>query len=212
MLLPVSFLKGKSQSSKHPLVVRVVAGIVRRWKLLLGIIAVIFGITQTAGFTSFIIEEKQQQLGFGVFSYLQAKQWEPARDSLLWCIEDAKRDRKAYRILNLLNPLTGWSFVDYGEANIRKLKWQLDSVERRLGIVEKKVEQIAASNVKPIQEVSIQESAIKPVRQIEEKAKPEGPEFVATMFGKKYHRPGCRFVQGKQVRALTKEEAQAEGL
>lgn len=226
--MPPRFLKSKKKQT--PFVIRLVSWLVHHWKMCLGIIVLILTICQTAGFAAFITEEGDQQLGFGVFTYQQAKQWEPMREAILVCMSWAKRHLRRMKILNVFNPITGHIFVDYEQANLRKLEWQLDSVNRRLGEVEDEIEIInnklentapspivkLAGEIQPLPAPKMEkvlQPKIRPVRQLDRPQKPTPTKKVyITTYGKRYHSKDCGSIKGKKVREVTIPQAKAMGM
>lgn len=227
--------RSDSEERQPPKWMLVLMWIQERWWKVVMLIGVVFGITQTAGFTAFMIEEKQQSLGFGIFSYQQLKQYPKVLEAAEFCLADAKRDLRALKVLNWFNPITGWAFVNYGEATIKKLTWQIDSVETRLKKVEVDIAKlqeavnptqsarlppdIADAKLKPsppVFPVSTAEGGLRYPKQIDyqthaERLNRAKDAVYVTEYGRKYHRLSCRSLKGRDgVRRLTESQATAD--
>lgn len=173
-----------------------------------GFIRVWVWVFVTTGFMLFILEEASQVRGFGRYSLLQGRMWTAA--------EQAAKEDKVFNNLNhtiarvsmFINPIAGYTFTRYFDSESVKLEREMQRIDKELGRLDSRVTFIEKKlDIKPIAEETIQQSEIQPVKQIDQQVKEEKPMFVATLFGKKYHRPSCRFVRNKEVREVTDPEA-----
>lgn len=181
------------------------------------------------GFTCFIIEESMQTRGFGRYSLIQGKMWSEAATLCNESAELLSFEKGFLRVNQVVNPIFGWVYYRYAQAEEMKLWGEMKRIEKelaglgnRMTVIEGKLEvkpiditPTGNNPQTPVAQIDLTQNEIRPVKQVDYKTHAERVEqaidakvtgFVKTPSGKKYHRPGCRTVSGKQVQQLTKEQ------
>jgi len=191
----------------------------------------------TSGFMMFIVEESLQVLGFGRYGLESSKLWPEAADACNYSAQFLSSSDKLIDTLAIFNPLAGYVFGRYIDAEEKKLMWEMQRIEKelerlkgRLTIIENEL------RIRPISPELITVSARgRPVGpDMPPKPKLSYPKMIdyethaerveeqagyvwATASGKKYHNFSCGSLRKDEevrsgVRKLIREQAISAGL
>ena len=135
-----------------------------------------FWLITTSGFMMFIVEESCQVLGFGRYGLESSKLWPEAADACNYSAEFITSSAILIDTMAIFNPLAGYVFGRYMDAEEKKLLWEMQRIEKeleklgqRIAIVEKQGNRIANElRIRPISPELITVSA---------RGRPVGPEM-----------------------------------
>jgi len=196
-----------------------------------------FWLITTSGFMMFIVEESLQVVGFGRYALNQSKLWPEAADAANYSASFIASSDKLIDTLAIFNPLAGYVFGRYIDAEEKKLMWEMQRIEAELKKVKGRVTIIENElRIRPISPELITVSA---------KGRPIGPEMppkpkmsypkqidykthaqrvedqsemvYITVSGTKYHKMFCRWLMKDgqlkdNILKVTREQAIRDGL
>lgn len=181
------------------------------------------------GFACFMLEESMQTRGFGRFILTSGKMWAEAGDMCNTSMSMLEKEKGFMKLNSYINPFFGWVYFRYAQseemklmAEMKRIEMEISRINGRLEIVENRL-QVKPIDLTPekggelqsLEGIDLTQDEIRPVRQIDYETHPERVEaaikakttgYVATQFGQKYHRPGCRTVKNKLTIELTAED------
>lgn len=195
-----------------------------------------FWLFTAVAFSMFIVEEACQVIGFGRYTLISGKLYAEAAEACNYSAKFLATSRKLIRIGGIVNPMSGYVFGRYIDAEEKKLQWEMQRIEKELAKVKKRITLIENElRIRPIVPELITVSAspgerppMPPKPQMSypkmvdyethaERLTEQAGRVWRTFSGGKYHKFNCRWLRKDEeirsgVESLTRLEAIKEDL